>query len=348
MRKILLNFQEMGLLSKAFLDNLFPKPFEGELMTGSTIFLNGKDYMYFYFTDDYHTKLTTHIQKEYSAGRFMKSNAESNWISLMDDLNKYELILEIEEATTNYWLSQKKQLIEDINSQPDSVVNENAYDEMIDNEGNKYKTIRIGNQIWLAENFRATKYANGSDIKLIENANEWSECEDGAMCYLNNDQANRKYGAIYNWNVISRDICPSGWRIPTDDDWQELKQYLNQNGYNFDGSSNVFFGNKIAKSLASSHEWNESSKEGSVGNQLNKNNTSKFDAIPGGFRFGNGKFTDILKSSIFWWSSTEYNGLTKTVGGYYAQAPSLRFDDCSMAFNIYAKSFGFYIRLIKI
>lgn len=344
MKKILLNSRQMGLLSKAYMDDLFPKPFEGQLKNGSSIFLNGKDCMNFYFSPEYHEKLTSQIDIDYRSGKFTQSNAEYEWIDLMNSINNYEFITEPSEALNNYWISQKEK---DETFEKQISQNQNDFEELIDIEGNVYKTITIGNQTWLAENFRATKYNNGNTINEISDASEWSDDKNGAYCWLENDEKNKKYGLIYNYHVINNDICPSGWKIPTEEDWYELKDFLDKNGYNFDGLENGFFGNKIAKSLASSSDWLYSSKEGSVGNNLSENNTSKFCALPGGFRFGSGKYTETKNSSVLWWCSTEYNGLTKVVGGYSALAPSLKFDISSMGFNIYDKSFGCYLRMIK-
>jgi uncharacterized protein (TIGR02145 family) len=84
-----------------------------------------------------------------------------------------------------------------------------------DMEGNTYSTIRIGKQMWLAENLRSTKYQDGSNIKTA--------------FVPNDDEDNlRRYGRLYDWHDVSdgRNICPVGWRVASDEDWKELERTI--------------------------------------------------------------------------------------------------------------------------
>lgn len=109
----------MGLLSKAFLDNLFPRPYQGELKSGLVItYVNQKECLSFFFQDDYYRKLLSHIQNEYDSGRFSRSNAEQEWNDLLITLRNSEEIdrIDNEEELKNYWLSiDKPSQTEDIN-----------------------------------------------------------------------------------------------------------------------------------------------------------------------------------------------------------------------------------------
>src|SRR5512133_2157241 len=104
-----------------------------------------------------------------------------------------------------------------------------TYGTVTDIDGNIYKTIAIGTQTWMAENLKVTHYQNGDSISKITDATPWSNLESGAYCiYLNNSVKGNTYGKLYNWFAItdSRNICPAGWHIPTDTEWETLYAYL--------------------------------------------------------------------------------------------------------------------------
>ena len=94
-----------------------------------------------------------------------------------------------------------------------------------DFDGNNYTTVIIGNQEWIGENLRASHYSNGEIISNITNINQWSNLTTGAWAHYNNDiQFENPYGKLYNWYAVvdTRNICPSGWHVPSDNDWNEL------------------------------------------------------------------------------------------------------------------------------
>ena len=84
-----------------------------------------------------------------------------------------------------------------------------------DVEGNTYRTVKIGKQVWLAENLRSTKFQDGSKIKT-------------AFIPDDDEQNLRKYGRLYDWHDVmdERNICPIGWRVASDDDWKELEKTI--------------------------------------------------------------------------------------------------------------------------
>ena len=230
----------------------------------------------------------------------------------------------------------------------ENLIFENS-DLLIDIEGNKYKTAKIGNQIWMLENLKTTKYNDGSNIPNIITDNDWNSNEIGGYCFYENDENNNQnFGALYNWQATANGkLCPIGWHIPTENEWRELVNFLAENGCNFDETIGKSFGyNKIAKSLASSDQWNDFDKFGTIGNEKDKNNKSKFSALPGSFRLGNGKFHKPTNNCILWWSNTEHK-LQYANQSDYAVAPSLSYNDTSLLFNNYSKSYGCYIRCVK-
>ena len=178
-----------------------------------------------------------------------------------------------------------------------------------DIDGNVYHAIRVGNQVWSVENLRTTKYNDGSNIPIETDNTAWVALSTPGYCWYNNDVTNKtKYGALYNWYVVSptnsKKIAPAGWHVPTDAEWTILEKYLVLNGYNWDGTTDTAIYNKIAKSLAAKTDWITNTNSGVIGNDLTKNNSSGFSALPGGFRGNYGTFTDIGDLGC-WWSAAE-------------------------------------------
>jgi uncharacterized protein (TIGR02145 family) len=178
---------------------------------------------------------------------------------------------------------------------------------MKDNDGNIYKTEKIGKQVWMAENLRTTTFNDGTPIPRITENSEWGDLETPGYCYYENSkdaEYQKKWGALYNWYAVqSGGLAPKGWRVPTDDDWKLLQNHLVANGYNYDGSKEE---NKIAKSLAAKTDWKISTDAGAPGNNLEGNNRTGFSALPGGFRSFGGSFGAIGDYG-YWWSATEYD-----------------------------------------
>jgi hypothetical protein len=91
-----------------------------------------------------------------------------------------------------------------------------------DIDGNIYKTIKVGAQIWMADNLRTTRFNDGSVIPVVIGSSEWSTLMQPACCWYNNDEKTNKtlYGALYNWYAVqSGKLCPAGWHVPSDKKW---------------------------------------------------------------------------------------------------------------------------------
>jgi uncharacterized protein (TIGR02145 family) len=170
---------------------------------------------------------------------------------------------------------------------------------MTDIDGNVYKTIKIGNQVWMAGNLKVTRYRNGDPIPNVTNQDQWEKLRSGAYCAYNNNNGNvSTYGLLYNWYAIddSRNIAPEGWHMPTDEEWKELEMHLGMSRSEADKSSywrGTDEGGKLKES-GTTH-WN-SPNSGAT-------NSSGFTALPGGFRYGSGKFNN-MGTHGYWWSAT--------------------------------------------
>jgi uncharacterized protein (TIGR02145 family) len=210
---------------------------------------------------------------------------------------------------------------------------------LTDIDGNVYHYITIGNQIWMTENLKTTRYRNGDPILTNLSDGNWSGTTSGAYANYNNDNKNNeRFGRLYNWYAVadSRHLCPSGWHEPGNAEWTTLETYLTNNGYGFGGE-----GNDIAKSLSATSDWHESGLAGSVGNDQASNNSSGFTALPGGFRHNLGYF-DYLDYIGFWWSSSEGEA-----GSKVARSRNLQNNSINLNPTLYDKHKGLSVRCIK-
>jgi uncharacterized protein (TIGR02145 family) len=120
-----------------------------------------------------------------------------------------------------------------------------------DFDGNTYQTIIIGNQEWMAENLRVTHYSNGDIIETVMDNNIWASLNVGLYCHWLNDSNNDIIkGLHYNWYAVidSRNVCPLGWRVPSNNDWLFLIDNaggLSNAGYNLKSIGTIQDGNGL-------------------------------------------------------------------------------------------------------
>lgn len=153
-----------------------------------------------------------------------------------------------------------------------------------DMDNNNYNTVKIGNQIWMLENLKTTKYSNGNTIANISDSTLWGTQTLGAFCWYKNDKDKYKgtYGALYNWYAVKTGkLCPSGWHVPTDAEWLTLGDYL--------GGEEVS-GGKL-KEVGTIHWRNPNN---------GATNESGFTALPGGIRYEEGQFLEVGWYA-YWW-----------------------------------------------
>jgi uncharacterized protein (TIGR02145 family) len=188
-------------------------------------------------------------------------------------------------------------------TQSDIVFNSDlTYGTISDIVGNDYKTIQIGSQVWMAENLKTSKYRNGDLIRTTTPAtlDITSEATPKYQWAYDGDESNVSiYGRLYTWYALTdtRKICPTGWHIPSDVEWETLKSYL--------GGGNVA-GGKL-KETGTTH-WTTPN--------TGATNESGFTALPTGVR-GPGWFVNIGNHSYFWCSTTESNEVDAVSQGIY-------------------------------
>jgi uncharacterized protein (TIGR02145 family) len=207
-----------------------------------------------------------------------------------------------------------------------------------DGDDNNYPIVKIGDQIWMAENLKTTKYLNGDLIGTTTPAtlNIFLETTSKYQwAYSGNESNAALYGRLYTWFAAtdSRKVCPSGWTLPTLAEYSTLYDYLSENGYSFEGVPW-----KTAKSLASASGWNPSLIAGTPGNDQPGNNASGFTALPGGYRSFYGWFSGI-GTMLFWWCSSEATS--------FADATNVMYDQEGTSSTISDKKVGYSIRCLK-
>ncbi len=177
----------------------------------------------------------------------------------------------------------------------------NAYSQtpgagVMDIDGNAYATVIIGSQEWMAENLRTTKYANGDLIPNVTDGTQWSTLTTGAWVHYNNFSQNElPFGKLYNWFAVSdsRNVCPSGWHLPSEADWDSLIYFLDPNADIINSINSA--GGKM-KSIGTQY-W--------ISPNFEATNESGYSGLPGGCRTSNGEFTDFGFNGG-WWSSDTY------------------------------------------
>ena len=191
---------------------------------------------------------------------------------------------------------------------------------VLDIDGNEYKTKKIGNQIWMAENLRVSHYRNGDPILIVANRNLWKQmaCE----AYLDSI-----FGEIqcflYTWHAVSdpRGLAPQGWHIPTDKEWKILVQHL--------GGKKSAGGKLKAKGT---DFWKAPN--------LGADNSSGFMALPFGFMGVLNSFHGAVGESANFWTSSDrkFRGAIYRVMGANFTAVNRFFD---------SKEYGMSVRCIK-
>ena len=205
----------------------------------------------------------------------------------------------------------------------------------VDIDGNVYKSVKIGNQIWITRNFDATRYNDGTEIPYVASDEDWlraGEEKMGARCFYNNDPELRAiYGTLYNWYTIDTGkLAPEGWHVPTNAEWDTLGLALCYLDKENQVSGYVF------REAGTAH-WKEPN--------LGATNASGFTALPGGERCNTlagdpVKFVDLTTDGA-WWSADELRpGVTRIVYTSY-NIPYLMNDHASKNF------IGLSVRLVK-
>ncbi|MDR0516293.1 MAG: fibrobacter succinogenes major paralogous domain-containing protein [Fibromonadaceae bacterium] len=174
--------------------------------------------------------------------------------------------------------------------------------------GKTYKTVKIGKQVWMAENLNYEA--------------ERSRCYKDSISYCD------KYGRLYDW-AAAMEACPKGWHLPSNDDWDKL--YLYADG---EVPENTYKSETTGKYLKSKEGWNDYK-----GKSGNGKDAYGFSALPGGCGGSSGHFYDV-GSDGHWWSSSKH-------GPHYAYYRNM-YHDHEGSIWYYVDSYLFSARLFSV
>ncbi|MFW5884998.1 MAG: fibrobacter succinogenes major paralogous domain-containing protein [Patescibacteria group bacterium] len=228
-------------------------------------------------------------------------------------------------------------------------------DSIQDTEGNTYSTVEINDQCWMAENMRTTTYPDGTSITKgpsAHGASGWDTDQGYYSCPPNSSSdgedcaAADSLGMLYQWSAAMagstnegvQGICPDGWRVPTDDEWHALEDYLTADGNTCDSTRDGDWdcdpaGSKLAGNDAEDEDWNS----GTLTNHSDFD-SSGFNASPSGYRVTNGGYDDRSSDANFW-SSSESGGYAWRRYLYDGNSKVNRSDP--------DKAYGFSVRCLK-
>jgi uncharacterized protein (TIGR02145 family) len=210
----------------------------------------------------------------------------------------------------------------------DSSLPEATTGSVTDNDGNVYKTVKIGSQWWMAENLRTTTYNNGTFIPLVTDSATWRYSGTPGYCWFNNNISYKdEFGALYNWNAVNTGkLAPTGWHVPSDAEWTVLTTFLG------------------GESVAGGKMKSPGTIEAATGLWFAPNggatNESGFSALPGSCREYGFFFDTFVGQAGYWWSST-FTGIGN------AWARDLNNVDGTIDRSNFGANFGFSIRCVK-
>jgi len=183
-----------------------------------------------------------------------------------------------------------------------------------------YKTVQIGDQVWMAESLDVTRYRNGDALPQITDPEKWRKLTTGAWCYYNNDPKNgKKYGKLYNWYAVHdpRGLAPAGWHVADRCDWDKLAIHLG--------------GHEIAAGkMKDKDQWKSTG--------FKYDNSSGFTSRPGGGRYNNRYLS--MNSNANYWTDAD-SSETQAFARFISVGSNSLFE------SEYAKHWGFSVRCVK-
>jgi uncharacterized protein (TIGR02145 family) len=190
---------------------------------------------------------------------------------------------------------------------------------ILDVDNNVYNTVSIGTQCWTKENLKVTKYSDGTAIPLNNTytsgtvSTVWQGLTTGAYTIYGNEASSganaTNYGFLYNWyaakgiatpgSTTYKNLCPSGYHVPTDSDWNKLVKFIHSGADTSatSGNQSTTAGGKMKST--STTLWGPTN--------IGADNSSGFSGLPGGYRWSDGSFL-FIRDRVFFWSATEYDG----------------------------------------
>ena len=197
-----------------------------------------------------------------------------------------------------------------------------------DIDGNVYKIVTIGTQVWMTENLRVTHYNDGTPIPNVTDNAEWAALTTSGYCWYDNDEATYKevYGALYNWHAVNTGmLCPEGWHVPSDAEWDILTEYLG--------------GDTLAGGMLKATGTVETGDGSWYDPNIAAADEYGFSALPGGGHYFNGAFGWMGYYGTYWTATgnSSSNAWTRY----------MRYDSRRLVRDQYDKKVGYSVRCIK-
>jgi len=187
------------------------------------------------------------------------------------------------------------------------------------------ESVQIGRQIWMGYNLDVDRYRNGDSIPEIRNVNTWDSSyvhQIGAWSNCKNEpERGAEYGNLYNWFAVAdkRNLAPEGWHIPSENEWDELINYL---GGKYEAGWKLMEAGTVHWKSPNGYATNETG----------------FSALPGGFIDVRYNYCDHLHEKGYWWSSTG--------GGEYVAVVIMSYD-FTLLFGPFENYFPYSVRCVK-
>jgi uncharacterized protein (TIGR02145 family) len=213
----------------------------------------------------------------------------------------------------------------------------------------EFDSVKIGSQIWMKRNLDVSRFRNGDPIPEAKTYEDWEKAgEKGkpAWCFYNKDpEMSKHYGKLYNWFAVNdpRGLAPEGWHVANDDEWTQLVNYVEAQGY-----PNACDPKGAGNALKSCRQINSP-----LGDDCNRSIHPRwnpdeenhgfdkfgFSALPGGAYYGGISFSGLGKSG-YWWTASENS---------YSDAKRrlISYDDGNVHSYFFDKAFGFSVRCLK-
>jgi len=222
-----------------------------------------------------------------------------------------------------------------------------AEDMVMDVDGNIYRTVKIGDQTWMADNLKATMYADRIPIPFVEDHKEWFHFtrESFGYCWYGNVLTHGYvYGGLYTWAAATaahdgislieegvQGVCPDGWHLPSDDEWKQLEMHLGMSQEEADASKwrGEDQGGKLKQE---GNVWWKAPNTGAI-------DEVGFSALPGGYRHGSAEFKELTQTTRFWTSSRNNYG--------YAWYRGLDYDTAAVYRDFTGVYRGHSVRCVK-
>ncbi|MBP5662667.1 MAG: T9SS type A sorting domain-containing protein [Bacteroidales bacterium] len=220
-----------------------------------------------------------------------------------------------------------------------------------DIDGNVYNTVQLGNQCWMRENLRTTRFANGDSILIDPNPVPiygWEDTNPNPYRYTPNNDSSvvSVYGYLYNWSALMcgdscsyavpsgvQGICPDGWHVPSFYEWEELRICVTEQNAFICGDTNI----NVGKSLAAADYWDLCEEACCVGNNQSSNNATGFSACPAGI-YHNGTWSEFGQHACFASTSDRWD---------WIMSYDLYYDKVYVRVFLHPKNDGLSVRCIR-